>query len=86
MNDNEIEFKHKEEKKALLIALINGASISKSRSSNSQYIISLKKDKGIVPAGLIHELSQEGLLKKQDYPNQFFFTLSAKGIEKAKKN
>lgn len=80
MNDAYLDHQHREQRKALLFALQSGASISKSRSTkDAPFVVRIKHEQGIVPAGLVHELTQEGLLKKQEYPHQFFYTISAKG-------
>lgn len=85
MHDDYLEYQHREQRKALLIALHHGASISKSRQvHNAHFVIRVKGEEGTVPPGLVHELTQEGILKKQDYPHQFFYTLSARGAEVAR--
>jgi hypothetical protein len=85
MNDNYLDFQHRAQRKALLIALHHGATISRSRNvKDAPFIVRVKNEQGIVPAGLVHELSQEGVLRKQDYPHQFFYTLSARGAQVAR--
>lgn len=80
MNDDYLDHQHREQRQALLFALQNGASISKSRIVvNAPFVVRMKNEQGIVPPGLVQELTQEGILKKQEYPHQFFYTLSAKG-------
>jgi hypothetical protein len=85
MNDDYLDFQHRAQRKALLVALHHGASISKSRNvKEAPFIVRVKNEQGVVSAGLVHELSQEGILKKQDYPHQFFYTLSARGAQVAR--
>ncbi len=85
MHEDHFEHLHKEQKTALLIALYHGATISRSRTvKDAPFTIAVKGERGIVPAGLVHELTQERILKKQDYPHQFFYTLTANGAETAK--
>ncbi|MDX5935654.1 hypothetical protein DLNHIDIE_00100 [Acidithiobacillus thiooxidans ATCC 19377] len=85
MNDDYLDFQHRAQRKALLIALHHGATISRSRNvKDAPFTVRVKNEQGIVPAGLVHELSQEGILRKQDYPHQFFYTLSARGAQVAR--
>ncbi len=73
-------------KNALLKAMHHGGTISRARRvENAPFRITVRGDQAMIPAGIVHELIQSGALRKQDYPDRFFYTLSSRGAEMARR-
>ena len=84
-HSDHLDYQQAEQKKALLIAMFHGGTVSRAaRVQNAPFRVTVKGDSATVPAGLIHVMSQERLLRKQDYPDRFFYTLTEKGKELAR--
>ncbi len=84
-HSDHLDYQQAEQKKALLIAMFHGGTVSRAtRVQNAPFRATVKGDSATVPAGLIHEMSQERLLRKQDYPDRLFYMLSEKGRELAR--
>lgn len=74
-----------DQKDALLNAMHHGGTISRARRvENAPFRITVRGDQATIPGGIVHELIQAGALKKQDYPDRFFYTLSTRGAAIAK--
>ena len=84
-HSDRLDYQQAEQKKALLIAMFHGGTVSRAtRVQNAPFRVTVKGDSATVPAGIIHEMSQERLLGKQDYPDRFFYTLTEKGRDLAR--
>ena len=85
-HSDRLDYRHEEQKKALLIAMFHGGTVSRAtRVRDAPFRVTVKGDSATVPAGIIHEMSQERLLRKQDYPDRFFYTLTEKGRSLARR-
>lgn len=84
-DSDHLDYQQMEQKEALLIAMFHGGTVSRAtRVQHAPFRVTVKGDSATVPGGLIHEMSQERLLRKQDYPDRWFYTLSEKGRERAR--
>ena len=84
-HSDQLDYQQAEQQKALLIAMFHGGTVSRAtRVHDAPFRVTVKGDSATVPAGLIHEMSQERLLRKQDYPDRFFYTLTEKGRDLAR--
>ncbi|MBU2765472.1 hypothetical protein HAP94_04525 [Acidithiobacillus ferrivorans] len=70
---------------AVLVAMHHGGTIRKSRQVESApFILHVRGDSAAIPAGLIHSLTQQGLITHAEYVQEYMYTLTPRGRTKAR--